>query len=127
MARKTSGMAERQWRERLGRWRKSGLNVAEFCGRESVSPASFYVWRRKLQHGETPHCAANVPLLLPVQVVDQAASVPTSTARDAVGQAAASVIEVTLPHGVTIRVGAETDAARLQSVLRAVVAETGGC
>ena len=37
-----------QWRELLSRFESSGLGVAEFCHRESVSAASFYQWRSRL-------------------------------------------------------------------------------
>jgi hypothetical protein len=36
------------WRERLRRYVRSELTVAEFCGREGVSVASFYQWRQRL-------------------------------------------------------------------------------
>lgn len=37
-----------QWRELLARFEASGLAVAPFCRRESVSTASFYRWRGRL-------------------------------------------------------------------------------
>lgn len=37
------------WRDRLRRFQGSELTVAAFCDWEDVSPAAFYVWRRKLQ------------------------------------------------------------------------------
>jgi transposase-like protein len=36
------------WRERLRRYDRSELTVAEFCQREGVSVPSFYQWRRRL-------------------------------------------------------------------------------
>ncbi|MCI0404174.1 MAG: hypothetical protein L0212_11750 [Acidobacteria bacterium] len=36
------------WGERLRRYERSGLTVAEFCQREGVSAPSFYQWRRRL-------------------------------------------------------------------------------
>jgi transposase-like protein len=41
--------AEAVWRERLARFDKCNLTVAEFCRREGVSDPSFYQWRRRLQ------------------------------------------------------------------------------
>lgn len=38
------------WEERLRRYKRSGLTVAEFCQREAVSVPSFYQWRRRLYH-----------------------------------------------------------------------------
>jgi hypothetical protein len=37
------------------------------------------------------------------------------------------LVEIVLPRGVTLRVAGQVDESRLRSVLRAVVAETGGC
>lgn len=36
------------WRERLQRFKQSGLTVANFCQREGISVPSFYEWRRRL-------------------------------------------------------------------------------
>ena len=36
------------WGERLRRYGRSGLTVAEFCQREGISSPSFYQWRRRL-------------------------------------------------------------------------------
>jgi transposase-like protein len=36
------------WGERLRRYGRSDLTVAEFCRREGVSAPSFYQWRRRL-------------------------------------------------------------------------------
>lgn len=38
----------RQWRERIERWRRSGLSVVAFCRQEQVSQASFFNWRKRL-------------------------------------------------------------------------------
>ena len=42
---------EQQWRARLRRFETSDSTVAEFCAGESVSIASFYHWRKRLQTG----------------------------------------------------------------------------
>lgn len=47
MGRAESGKAA-VWRERLRRFRASGMTVARFCEVEGVSVPSFYQWRRKL-------------------------------------------------------------------------------
>ncbi|GIW91532.1 MAG: hypothetical protein KatS3mg109_1964 [Pirellulaceae bacterium] len=44
----------REWTNRLSRFEKSGLSVAEFCRREQVSVATFYYWKRRL-HGTSSH------------------------------------------------------------------------
>jgi hypothetical protein len=47
---------EAAWRSRLQRHAQSGKSVAAFCRDESVSTASFYIWRTKLDvvDGDTP-------------------------------------------------------------------------
>ena len=129
MARSTGGTAAERWRERLARWRDSGLSIREFCWREEVSQPSFYQWRKRLQRNlPSPRSRSAKPVFLPVQVVNSAgeathlASLAGGGSRDA-----EALIEVVLPRGVTVRVAAQIDESRLRSVLRAVVAETGGC
>ena len=36
------------WRKRVEFQLGSGLSVAEYCGREGISTASFYAWKRRL-------------------------------------------------------------------------------
>lgn len=48
MGRSANGQLSAQWRERLGRWRNSGLPIVEFCRREEISQASFFAWRKRL-------------------------------------------------------------------------------
>ena len=48
MARTVDAVKAREWRERVNRWRKAGLSVAEFCRREGVSGPLFHRWRRRL-------------------------------------------------------------------------------
>jgi putative transposase len=56
--------SEREWRELLSRFERSGLGVEAFCRREGISAASLYRWRSLLSeavdrgdvvvHGSTP-------------------------------------------------------------------------
>lgn len=39
------------WESRLARHAVSGMSVGEFCRREGVSAANYYVWKRKLTAG----------------------------------------------------------------------------
>jgi hypothetical protein len=39
------------WRVRLQRYQQTDLTVAAFCEWEGVSPAAFYIWRKKLAVG----------------------------------------------------------------------------
>ena len=150
MARKADGTAERAWRERLKRWVASSGTVAEFCGAEGVSLPSFYQWRRKLwgrREGRrrADRQPAPRPVFVAVEVVDALDAVvaasevvfeaPTEGATPDLGEgdqgaergrvvgidSLASLIEVELPTGVRIRIGAEVDGARLADVLRAIL------
>jgi len=49
MARKVQPELRAAWRKRIALQAESGLSVREFCSREGVSQASFYLWKRKLQ------------------------------------------------------------------------------
>jgi hypothetical protein len=40
---------EHQWRQWIHQWQHSGLSVRAFCGRHSLTQASFYAWRRILR------------------------------------------------------------------------------
>jgi hypothetical protein len=48
MGRLASAALAARWRERIDRWRSSGLSVAEFCRREGISEPSFFAWRKRL-------------------------------------------------------------------------------
>lgn len=48
MAQRGRGDAELVWRERLERYRRSGLTVEAFCRREGVSTSNFYGWKRRV-------------------------------------------------------------------------------
>jgi hypothetical protein len=48
MERSGSGALATRWRERISRWRQSGLSIAEFCRREQISQPSFFAWRKRL-------------------------------------------------------------------------------
>jgi hypothetical protein len=49
---------ESQWRDRMRRHAASGQSVAEFCRHESVSDASFYLWRARFRACVFPGAAA---------------------------------------------------------------------
>jgi hypothetical protein len=50
MARSADAVKLLAWQQRLQRYSRSRLTVAQFCAKESVSVPSFYHWKRKL-HG----------------------------------------------------------------------------
>ncbi len=90
-----------RWQQRLDRFRKSGLAVADFCEREGISTASFYAWRRRLQSDSPPH-AADAPRLVPVRLVTPPANAP---------------VELLLPSGCVLRLSPDTDLTWLGQLL----------
>jgi transposase-like protein len=97
------------WGERLRRYERAGLTVAEFCQREGVSVPSFYQWRRRLAEAS------------PVAGSTRSPRRPGSDAPAAFQQvllAGAGVVAIELPSGVRVELPAD----RLPLV-RAVVAD----
>jgi hypothetical protein len=91
---------ERQWRRWIGEWQASGLSGRAFCQRRGLTVASFYAWRHVLQRRDAERAA-----FVPVQVVADA------------GPIQASVLEVVLTDGRTVRVAPGFDAATLRQLL----------
>ena len=91
---------EQQWRQRIERWRASGLSVRAFCARHGLAQPSFYAWRRELQRRD-----AEQPAFVPVCLVPD--DVPARDAR----------VDVVLRGGRTVRVGPGFDRATLRQVL----------
>jgi len=67
---------ESQWRALLSRFSGSGLTVAAFCERESVSTASFHRWRERIQEHEGGEMivAPGAPAFLDLGCLDATAS-----------------------------------------------------
>ena len=97
--------ARQLWVQRLARFSDSGLRPAEFCAREGVSLPSFYSWKRRLAAPDpgAEHVPGedSGPRLLPVRLHDPV--VP---------------IELILPGGAVLRLGAGADEATLRCLLR---------
>lgn len=62
---------EGTWRERVGRWKASGLSVRAFCAQEGLSEPSFYSWRRTLTARDAA-VAPPAPTFVPVHVFSAA-------------------------------------------------------
>jgi hypothetical protein len=77
MVRERGAAAERIWRERLARQRRSGLTVADFCECEGVSTPAFYAWKRRLGSGGVngPAATRAAPLFVPLSLSPVAAGV----------------------------------------------------
>jgi transposase len=108
-----SRAAARQiWVERLARFSGAGLRPAEFCAAEGVSLPSFYSWKRRLAAPDPGAGTEDVPgedagpRLLPVRLHDPV--VP---------------IELVLPSGAVLRIGAGADEATLRCLLRLLGAQ----
>ena len=91
----------RLWQQRLERFRHSGLTIPAFCDREGISTASFYAWRRRLQHDSTPP-ATDAPRLVPVRLVTPPPGAP---------------VELLLPSGAVLRLSPDTDLDWLRQLL----------
>jgi hypothetical protein len=112
MARQRSVLTERMWRERVRRFRQSGVTVAEFCDFEGVSTASFYVWQRRLRHAGAVACEAG---LAGQSDPGQALFVPVSV------RPVAAEVRIDVADGVVIRLPLDADERLLRSCLRAAV------
>ena len=99
-----------QWRERLGRFDRSDLTVAEFCRLEEYSVAAFYYWRGKLQAQETPE---HFPTFVSVDV-PKAASNQSGSRGD---------LRIAIPGGAVIRVSLDASSEQQQQLIKnAIVA-----
>lgn len=75
--RQRNPILERQWRERVSAWAKSGLTVRDFCLRHGVTATSFHYWRRELRQRDMatssrPASAPDRPTFVPVTVIPAA-------------------------------------------------------
>jgi hypothetical protein len=124
---------ERDWRQVLRQWQRSGQRVRAFCVEHGLSEPSFYAWRRTIQQRDqeaargprrhsrqaggqvegtdAPRCqgVAGLPAFVPVMIA-----------------APAPVLEIVLRDGHLVRVPVGFDAATLRQLL-AVLDEAPPC
>ena len=120
---------EARWRERIQRWRSSGLSIRQFCRRDGVGEPAFYSWRKRLAasvgssvvSSSRPRGRTSFSFL-PVEVLGGVSANAVVANAVVAGQ-----IEIVLSRGVTIRVGGDVDESRLRGVLRLVVEELPPC
>ena len=94
--------------------------------RHGIGTGLLYTWRRQMVEGQLKALMPAAPSFVPVAAApeDQTAAVAPISAR--VAPAAAAIdgipgrIEIVLPDGVTVRVGAAVDEAALRRVLAAL-------
>jgi transposase len=99
----SDAVATSRWVERLKRFASANQTVAAFCAVEGVSPANFYLWRRRLAES-APSPAVRVPTVVPIQVAPPHRST--------------TPIELTLPSGATLQFPADVSPEMLVAVLR---------
>lgn len=104
--------AESYWRGHVEAWRASGQSRGDYCAARGLSRKTFGWWVWHLERAERQ--GEEAPRFLPVEVAEvPAAAVPD----DATTVVADDRIEIALPDGLRVRVGAGFDAAALRRVL----------
>jgi hypothetical protein len=103
-----------QWRDRLLRFDRSGLSVADFCIDENYSPASFYQWRRRL---------ADSANLAPASFV-AAKVISLGGGESPLRQSAELAIRIELPGGATVCLDADAPGELLRRSIVAVLDAT---
>ena len=110
--------------ERRRRWRaedklrvlaeaeEPGARTSEVARRHDISRGLLWYWRRQLRQGRLAVADPREPVFLPLQVSDVAPPGPVAPAAVTDPR-----IEIALPDGTLVRVGADVDAAALRRVL----------
>jgi transposase len=110
----------RRWRDEdklrvLAEVEQPGARTSEVARRHDISRGLLWYWRRQLRQGRLAAADLREPVFLPLQVSDTVPSAPVAPAG-----AAETRIEIALPDGTLVRVGADVDAAALRRVLSAL-------
>jgi transposase len=93
---------EEYWRERVAAYERSGVSVKQFCEQQQITEQSFYVWRKRLRNQPPMRFA-----LVETGVADPQVS-------------AESGLELVLPTGERLRIGASVSPTTLRRVLEAL-------
>ena len=118
--------------ERRRRWRleeklrivaevkQPGVSFAAIARRHEVSRGLLWNWRRQVRCGEL--ASEPMPVFLPVQIAaERPPSPPAASPTQAVPAVTeAARVEITLPDGTSIQVGADVGLATLRRVMSAV-------
>ena len=117
--------------ERRRRWRleeklriiaeleQPGASFADVARRHDVSRGLLWNWRRQVRRGELS--PEPMPVFTPVQITaDPPLALPAPSSGKAAIASEDSRIEITLPDGTCIRVGADVGLATLRRVMAAV-------
>ena len=138
-------MANRQeWQARIARWSTSGLSKRQYALREGFSAQSFAWWSWKLSSerlvapDHTAHRATARPVsvsaptvqFFPVHVVDslgKAAPGSALASQRVQASAPSACVELTLPHGCSLRVPTSLEHDTLRRVLSAALEVASRC
>jgi hypothetical protein len=124
MAHGTRLRKEKEWRQRLDRFRRAGLSVVQFCLDEGVSPPTFYSWRKRL--AGHPAVAAAADEALEVGCQRQGPFVPVRLTGAAL---AGNPVAVWLRGGTRLEIPlADPAAARMviEAIVQADAGQAGG-
>jgi hypothetical protein len=112
MARVADPSVSAYWREHIRKQADSGLTIAEFCGRDGLSTASFHAWNRRLRLSDLANdrsTKTRPPAFLPVTL-----RIPDDSSTHSFA------IEADLPNGIRLRIPT-ADARLACQLVRAVV------
>ena len=104
------------WRQHVERWRESGLSRGEYCARQGLSRRTFGWWAWRLARDDRGDAERGAPRFLAIETEPSAPDAAVMTASAPGGPS----IEIALPDGVAVRVGADVDVAALRRVLQAL-------
>lgn len=103
------------WRGHVEAWRASGQSRGDYCAAQGLSRKTFGWWAWRLDRERRPaETGGQAGRFLPVEI----AGIAPATEEPDVASAVDDRIEIALPDGVAVRVGAGFDAAALQRVLQ---------
>ena len=101
-----------KWRDRIIRWRRSGLSITEFCHREQISQPSFFGWRKRL----SPQRAVTRRRRPPH--VDRDVQPPHFVQLPSPDWATTSGVQIALPGGVVVTMPSQASVELVTAVLR---------
>ena len=95
------------------RQKESGLTVRGFCANEGIAPSSFYYWLKKIKN------ESNGKRFIPLVVKSAGTSInPFTQSELPQGQKTDdSLLEITYPNGITLRVKNDLDLVHLRALV----------
>lgn len=108
----------RRWRDEdklrvLAEAEQPGARTSKVARRHDISRGLLWTWRRQLRQGRLAARGTLEPMFLPVQV---SGPLPSGSVA-AVGAVSDQRVEIALPDGTCVRVGADVNAVALRRVL----------